>query len=141
VLTVVRSYESGAATLADGRIVPMNGPDGAFRQGIQEVLAEWGAEDETMTSATAPQMTPGAVRGQIREPIEQQLWRRRASWSSPPSSCGSISIRSCRAGARHCLSGITVPPELTVHAAGPLTRSRLSGSRARGTRAARARGS
>jgi dienelactone hydrolase len=52
VLSVVHPYESGAATLADGRIVSMNGPDGAFRQGIQEVLAEWGAEDETMTSVT-----------------------------------------------------------------------------------------
>src|SRR5260221_9042224 len=52
VLSVVHPYESGAATLADGRIVSMNGSDGAFRQGIQEVLAEWGAEDETMTSVT-----------------------------------------------------------------------------------------
>jgi dienelactone hydrolase len=52
VLSVVHPYESGAATLADGRIVSMNGPDGTFRQGIQEVLAEWGAEDETMTSVT-----------------------------------------------------------------------------------------
>jgi dienelactone hydrolase len=51
-LSVVHPYESGAATLADGRIVSMNGPDGAFRQGIQEILAEWGAEDETMTSVT-----------------------------------------------------------------------------------------
>jgi len=52
VLSVVHPYESGAATLADGRIVSMNGADGAFRQGIQDVLAEWGAEDETMTSVT-----------------------------------------------------------------------------------------
>ena len=52
VLSVVHPYEAGAATLADGRIVSMNSPDGTFRRGIQEVLAEWGPEDETMAAVT-----------------------------------------------------------------------------------------
>ena len=53
VLSVVHPYEAGAATLADGRIVSMNSADGKFRQGIQDVLAEWGPEDQTMTAVTA----------------------------------------------------------------------------------------
>lgn len=53
VLSVVHPYEAGAATLADGRIVSMNGVDGKFRQGIQDVLAEWGPEDQTMTAVTS----------------------------------------------------------------------------------------
>ena len=52
VLSVVHPYEAGAATLADGRVVSMNGADGKFRQGIQDVLAEWGPEDQTMTAVT-----------------------------------------------------------------------------------------
>ena len=38
VLSVVHPYEASAATLADGRVVSMNGTDGKFRQGIQDVL-------------------------------------------------------------------------------------------------------
>ena len=38
--------------MADGRVVSMNGADGKFRQGIQDVLAEWGPEDQTMTAVT-----------------------------------------------------------------------------------------
>ena len=53
VLSVVHPYEAGAATLADGRIVSMNGADGKFRQGIQDVLAEWGPEDQTMAAVTS----------------------------------------------------------------------------------------
>jgi alpha-beta hydrolase superfamily lysophospholipase len=53
VLSIVHPYEAGAATLADGRIVSMNGADGTFRQGIQDVLAEWGPEDQTMTAVTS----------------------------------------------------------------------------------------
>jgi predicted dienelactone hydrolase len=53
VLSVVHPYEAGAATLADGRIVSMNGAGGKFRQGIQDVLAEWGPEDQTMTAVTS----------------------------------------------------------------------------------------
>jgi pimeloyl-ACP methyl ester carboxylesterase len=52
VLSVVHPYEATAATLADGRIVSMTGTDGAFRPGVQEVFAEWGAEDETMAAVT-----------------------------------------------------------------------------------------
>ena len=53
VLSIVHPFEAGAATLADGRVVSMNGPDGKFRQGIQDVLAEWGPEDRTMTAVTS----------------------------------------------------------------------------------------
>jgi predicted dienelactone hydrolase len=52
VISVVHPYESTAATLSDGRVVSMNGSDGKFNHGIQEVLAEWSAEDETMAKVT-----------------------------------------------------------------------------------------
>jgi dienelactone hydrolase len=52
VLSVVHPYESTAATLSDGRVVAMNASDGKFNQGIQDVLAEWAVEDETMTKVT-----------------------------------------------------------------------------------------
>ena len=52
VLSVVHPYEATAATLADGRVVSMNGPDGAFRRGVQDVFAEWAAEDATMAAVT-----------------------------------------------------------------------------------------
>ena len=47
VVSVIHPYESTASTLSDGRIVSMNGADGGYNPGIQEVLAEWGAEDAT----------------------------------------------------------------------------------------------
>lgn len=53
VLSIVHPFEAGAATLADGRVVSMNGADGKFRQGIQDVLAEWAPEDRTMTAVTS----------------------------------------------------------------------------------------
>ena len=53
VLSVVHPYEAGAATLGDGRVVSMNGADGKFRQGIRDVLAEWGPEDQTMAAVTS----------------------------------------------------------------------------------------
>jgi hypothetical protein len=37
---------------ARGRVVSMNGRDGKFLQGIQDVFAEWNAEDETMAGVT-----------------------------------------------------------------------------------------
>ena len=52
VLSVIHPYESTASTLADGRVVSMNGSDGKYNQGIQDVLAEWGPEDETMAAVT-----------------------------------------------------------------------------------------
>ena len=52
VLSIVHPYEATAATLADGRVVSMNGKDGALLQGIQDVFAEWGSEDETMAAVT-----------------------------------------------------------------------------------------
>jgi dienelactone hydrolase len=52
VLSVVHPYEASAATLAGGRVVSMNGRDGKFLQGIQDVFAEWNAEDETMAKVT-----------------------------------------------------------------------------------------
>ena len=52
VLSIVHPYEATAATLTDGRVVSMNGPDGTFVPGVQEVFAEWGAEDETMAAVT-----------------------------------------------------------------------------------------
>jgi len=52
VLSVVHPYEASAATLADGRVVSMLDNADTFRQGIQDVLAEWGPEDETMAAVT-----------------------------------------------------------------------------------------
>ena len=52
VLSVVHPYESTASTLDGGRVVSMNGSDGKYNQEIQNVLGEWGAEDETMAKVT-----------------------------------------------------------------------------------------
>ena len=52
VLSVVHPYEASMATLADGRMVSSVGKDGKFVQGVQDVLAEWQAEDETMAAVT-----------------------------------------------------------------------------------------
>ena len=52
VLSVVHPYEATLATLEGGRVVSVNGPDGKFVQGVQDVLAEWEAEDATMTAVT-----------------------------------------------------------------------------------------
>ena len=52
VLSIVHPYEATAATLSDGRIVSMNGKDGKYLQGIQDVLAEWGPEDEITAAVT-----------------------------------------------------------------------------------------
>jgi dienelactone hydrolase len=65
VLSIVHPYEATAATLADGRIVSMvasgmgagigagiGSDDGAFLPAVQDVLAEWDAEDETMAAVT-----------------------------------------------------------------------------------------
>jgi Platelet-activating factor acetylhydrolase, isoform II len=52
VLSVVHPYEASAATLADGRVVSMLDKDGKLLSGIQDVFAEWNAEDQTMASVT-----------------------------------------------------------------------------------------
>ena len=52
VLSVIHPYEATLATLADGRVVSVLGADGTFVQGVQDVLAEGEAEDETMTAVT-----------------------------------------------------------------------------------------
>jgi len=52
VLSVVHPYEATAATLTGGRVVSMNGDDGAFLPEIQKVFAEWASEDETMAAVT-----------------------------------------------------------------------------------------
>ena len=52
VLSVVHPYEASAATLSDGHLVSMHDKDGKVLQGIQDVLAEWGPEDETMAAVT-----------------------------------------------------------------------------------------
>jgi alpha-beta hydrolase superfamily lysophospholipase len=52
VLSVVHPYEASAATLTDGHVVSMHDKDGKFLQGIRDVLAEWGPEDETMAAVT-----------------------------------------------------------------------------------------
>lgn len=52
VLSVVHPYEASAATLADGRVVSMLDTTDTFRQGIRDVLAEWGSEDDTMAAVT-----------------------------------------------------------------------------------------
>ena len=52
VLSIVHPYEASVATLADGHVVSMHDKDGKFLQGIQDVLAEWGPEDETMAAVT-----------------------------------------------------------------------------------------
>lgn len=53
VLSIVHPYEATAATLADGRVVTFLDDQGQMRQGIRDVLAEWGPEDETMATVTA----------------------------------------------------------------------------------------
>ena len=52
VLSVVHPYEASVATLADGRVVSILGKDGKFVQGVQDVLAEWQSEDDTMAAVT-----------------------------------------------------------------------------------------
>lgn len=52
VLSIVHPYEATAATLADGRVVSMNGNGGTFLKDVQDVFAEWGSEDETMAAVT-----------------------------------------------------------------------------------------
>jgi alpha-beta hydrolase superfamily lysophospholipase len=52
VLSVVHPYEATAATLSDGRVVSLLDQAGTLRQGIRDVFAEWGPEDETMAAVT-----------------------------------------------------------------------------------------
>ena len=52
VLSVVHPYEATAATLDDGRVVSLLDQAGTLRQGIRDVFAEWGREDETMAAVT-----------------------------------------------------------------------------------------
>ena len=68
VLSIVHPYESTASTLADGRVVSMNGSDGTYNREIQNVLGEWAAEDETMarvTRATDPAEQERLLRGYL----------------------------------------------------------------------------
>jgi hypothetical protein len=58
VLSIVHPYEATAATLAGGRVVSMNGKDGTFLQGVQDVFAEWRLEDEAMTAVTRAAAMP-----------------------------------------------------------------------------------
>jgi dienelactone hydrolase len=53
VVSVVHPYEAMAATLADGTTVTAVDPSGQFHQGIRDVFAEWGREDEVMAAVTA----------------------------------------------------------------------------------------
>jgi predicted dienelactone hydrolase len=53
VLSIMHPYESGAAVLADGRIVSFVDANGQLRQGYRDVIGEWGKEDETMAAVTA----------------------------------------------------------------------------------------
>jgi predicted dienelactone hydrolase len=52
VLSVVHPYEASMATLADGRVASILSKDGTFVQGVQDVIAEWHSEDETMAAVT-----------------------------------------------------------------------------------------
>ena len=52
VLSVIHPYEATLATLDGGRVVSILGPDGKFVKGVQDVLAEWDAEDATMAAVT-----------------------------------------------------------------------------------------
>jgi hypothetical protein len=52
VVSIVHPYEAAAATLADGRVVSTLDTDGALRQPIQDLLAEWRLEDQTMANVT-----------------------------------------------------------------------------------------
>lgn len=52
VLSIVHPYEATAATLTDGRVVTLLDPAGAPLPPLRAVLAEWGAEDETMAAVT-----------------------------------------------------------------------------------------
>ena len=62
ILSVVHPYEATAATLADGRVVTMTGKDGTLLKGIQDVFAEWGAEDATMAAVTKATDTAEQIR-------------------------------------------------------------------------------
>jgi predicted dienelactone hydrolase len=53
VLSIVHPYEATASTLSDGRVVTFLNEKGAMRQGIMDVLNEWGPEGDTMTKVTA----------------------------------------------------------------------------------------
>lgn len=52
VLSVVHPYEAMAATLSDGRVVTMLDGQRQMRQGIRDVLGEWGKEDATMAAVS-----------------------------------------------------------------------------------------
>ena len=52
VLHIVHPYEAAAAQLSGDRTVTMVNESGAFLQGIQDVLGEWGVEGDTMTRIT-----------------------------------------------------------------------------------------
>jgi dienelactone hydrolase len=52
VLSVVHSYEAGAARLADGRVVTILDANGKLRAPIQQVLDEWQTEDARMSDVT-----------------------------------------------------------------------------------------
>ncbi|MGQ0732382.1 MAG: alpha/beta hydrolase family protein [Acidobacteriota bacterium] len=52
VLSVVHPYEATAATRADGTVVTLLDAKEQMRQGIRDVVGEWGPEDETMAKVT-----------------------------------------------------------------------------------------
>ena len=52
ILSIVHPYESGAATLDNGRVVSFLDAGGKIRQSYRDVLDEWGREDATMASVT-----------------------------------------------------------------------------------------
>ena len=52
VLSIVHPYESGAAMLADGRVVSFRDEQGVLRQPYLDVVGEWSREDATMAEVT-----------------------------------------------------------------------------------------
>ena len=53
VLSIVHPYEATGSTLADGKVITFLNEKGTMRDGIMDVLNEWGPEGDTMTKVTA----------------------------------------------------------------------------------------
>jgi pimeloyl-ACP methyl ester carboxylesterase len=62
VLSIVHPYESTAATLADGQVIPLFDETGKPRPAFGEIISEWQHEDETMAAVTQEATEEGQLR-------------------------------------------------------------------------------
>jgi predicted dienelactone hydrolase len=62
VLSIVHPYESTAATLADGQVIPLFDEAGKPRPAFGDIITEWAKEDETMAAVTKEATEEGQLR-------------------------------------------------------------------------------